>query len=143
MTSDEIRAFVRRFVEAWEQHDIAAIATWYAEDCEVHSPMFGTLHGRAGVESSLRDLFRIFSDWKFEVDELLIDHEAGDKAAFLARTLVTHRGELFAMPGTGRRVENRVMFLFKFADGQVVSETRLYDFTGLLVQLGVLKARTA
>jgi steroid delta-isomerase-like uncharacterized protein len=143
VTSEEIRGFVRRFVDAWERQDLAEIASCYAPDCEVASPMFGNLHGRKGVESSLRDLFRIFSDWHFEIDELLIDHEHGDKAAFLARTVQTHRGEMFGMPGTGRRVENRVMFLFKFVDGLIAAESRLYDFTGLLVQLGVLKARAS
>ena len=27
------------------------------------------------------------------------------------------------------------------ADGQIVQERRVYDFTGMLVQIGVLKAR--
>jgi len=34
-------------------------------------------------------------------------------------------------------------FLFFFADGNIEREVRLYDFTGILVQLGVLKAKPA
>ena len=47
------------------------------------------------------------------------------------------------MPGTGRRIEVRGVWLFRFEGELIASETRLYDFTSLLVQLGVLKARTA
>jgi hypothetical protein len=34
-------------------------------------------------------------------------------------------------------------FLFFFAKGNIEREVRLHDFTGILVQLGVLKAKPA
>jgi hypothetical protein len=37
----------------------------------------------------------------------------------------------------------RGSFLFFFADGRIKREIRIYDFTGILVQLGVLKAKPA
>ena len=33
------------------------------------------------------------------------------------------------------------MTLYKMAEGKIVYERRIYDFTGFLVRLGVLKAR--
>jgi hypothetical protein len=35
------------------------------------------------------------------------------------------------------------VFLFIFADGKIAREIRVYDFAGLLLQLGVLKAKPA
>ena len=34
-----------------------------------------------------------------------------------------------------------MVFLFEFQDGRIVRERRIYDFTGLLVQIGVLSAK--
>ena len=45
------------------------------------------------------------------------------------------------MPGTGRRVEVSGAFVMRFENGLIVSERRLYDFVGMLLQLGVLKAK--
>jgi hypothetical protein len=37
----------------------------------------------------------------------------------------------------------RCAFLFSFEDDRIAYEFRIYDFTGILVQLGVLKAKPA
>jgi hypothetical protein len=37
----------------------------------------------------------------------------------------------------------RCSFLFFLADGKIAREIRIYDFTGILVQLGVLRAKPA
>jgi hypothetical protein len=38
-------------------------------------------------------------------------------------------------------MEVQVALLLKIADGLVIDERRIYDFTGVLVQVGVLKAK--
>jgi len=53
----------------------------------------------------------------------------------------THAGEFFGLPATGRHVELTVACVLSLADNQIVEERRIYDFTGLLVQVGVLKAK--
>jgi hypothetical protein len=35
------------------------------------------------------------------------------------------------------------VFLFVIKDGKIHHERRVYDFTGLMIQLGVLKAKPA
>jgi hypothetical protein len=35
------------------------------------------------------------------------------------------------------------VFLYELKDGQIARERRIYDFTGLLMQVGLLKARPA
>jgi hypothetical protein len=48
------------------------------------------------------------------------------------------------MPGTNRHIEFRNARLMNLdADGLIAHERRIYDFTGLLVQLGVLRAKPA
>jgi hypothetical protein len=48
------------------------------------------------------------------------------------------------MPGTNRHIEFRMARLLEMNDhGLIARERRIYDFTGLLVQLGVLRAKPA
>lgn len=140
MTRDEIERFVTRYAEAWKRGDVRALAGCYADKASVESPMLGKLQGRVRIESSFRDLFRIFADWDIEIDRVLVDTIDRERAALIARSQARHVGEAFGYPGSGREFSLTAVFLFEFSGDRIVSEKRLYDFTGLLVQLGVLKA---
>jgi len=141
MTSAEIRAFIEHFIHAWEEEDLPALLDCYAEDARLDSPMFHTVEGRAQIGKSFSDLFEAFDDWDLQIDDILIERGPDDRAALVFTSHVTHRGVIFGMPGTGRRVETKCALILRFKNGRIASERRLYDFTGLLVQLGVLKAR--
>src|SRR5439155_924826 len=53
----------------------------------------------------------------------------------------THVNEFFGVPGTHRRVEITSSRLMRLESGLITHERRTYDFTGLLVQVGVLRAK--
>jgi steroid delta-isomerase-like uncharacterized protein len=143
MTSDDIRAFVDRFVRAWERHDVPGLAACYADDCVVTSPIFQTLQGRAQVERSYTDLFRAFTHQSIHVDDLVISTEGPPRAVIVWTVQSRHDGEIFGMPASGKRIERTVVFILTFRDGLIAKETRAYDFTRMLIQLGVLRAKTA
>jgi len=142
MTSDEIRAFCHEYAQAWERSDVTALVACYSEDCEVTSPIFHVLKGRKQVESSFRELFRAFADLKVSVDDLIVDRERGERAVLVFSIAAHHRGEIFGMTGSGRRIEVRGAFILTFAGGLIAKDVRIYDFSGMLMQLGVLKPRT-
>ena len=123
MTSDEIRAFVRRHVEAWRKHDIAALMKGYADGCELVSPLFRIVRGKAEIEASFKDVFRVFGDLEMRLDDVLIDHDAGDRAAMVCTIIVTHLGDVLGFRGTGRRVTVNGVFMLSFKDGRIASTT--------------------
>jgi len=71
---------------------------------------------------------------------VLVDDQ---RAAVMATFTGTDRGGFMGMPATGRRVTIPVVFLYEFKDGKIVHDRRVYDFTGMLVQVGTLKAKPA
>jgi steroid delta-isomerase-like uncharacterized protein len=143
MTSDEIRSFLDRFVGAWEKQDVAALGACYAEACTVVSPIFHTLKGRAQVERSYTDLFRAFATPSIRVDDIVISSGDPPRAVIVWTVQSVHAGEIFGMPGSGRRIERTIAYILTFRDGLIVNERRVYDFTHMLMQLGVLKAKPA
>ena len=138
MTRDDILALLQRRRDAWDARDAAALAATHAEKGVVISPTGGVLEGRAEIERVYRLWLSAFTGITFAVDEVLID---GDRVVQIARFSGTHAGEFFGLAPTGRQVEVQAAILCKVADGVVVEERRIYDFTGVLVKVGVLKAK--
>ncbi|TAK14960.1 MAG: SgcJ/EcaC family oxidoreductase [Acidobacteria bacterium] len=139
-TREEIQALFDRRQRAWDARDAEALAATHAADGVVKSPMFGELHGREQITASYAKLFRTFPDWTFGDQPLVID---GDRVVQLFSATATHSADFMGLPATGRhfRITGARMHVIK--DGLVQYEERLYDFTGLLIQVGVLKGKPA
>lgn len=143
MTSDEIRSVLERFVQAWQAQDVKALGACYSTDCTVVSPIFHTVKGRAQVERTYADLFRAFANPTVRVDDTVISSDGPPRAVVVWTLQAVHAGEIFGMPGSGKRIERTAAYILTFRDGLIVSERRVYDFTNMLMQLGVLKAKPA
>ena len=141
MSRAEFERMTQRYLSAMNRHDAPALAALYAVDCRVDSPLFSSLHGRAAVEASYRQFFAIFPDVAFNPETTVIDPPL---AVVTTLNTATHEGELFGLAPTHKRIEFRtVRVVTANEEGLIVQERRIYDFTGLLVQLGVLRARPA
>ncbi len=138
MTREEVVALFARRQEAWDVRDAATLAATHAEHGVVVSPMFTTVRGRADIRASYQSLFRIFPDWAYTPEHLLID---GDLVAQSFAATATHVGEFMGLEGSGRRFVIHGVLLFRLEHRLVAEERRFYDFTGLLVQIGILKTK--
>jgi len=138
MTRDEIVAFVERRHELYDDFDAAGLAADYADDVVVESPMAGVHHGRAAAEQALRATFNAFLDLKMTTDALLVD---GALVAHFVTTEGTHVTDLMGAPTSGKAFRLPVVLLYELKDRRVVREQRIYDFTGLLMQVGLIKAK--
>lgn len=137
MTQDEIAAMFARRVEAYENLDAAALAADYADDARIDSPVTGA-HGKADAERNLRVVFDAFLDLKMTFEPPIID---GRHVALFATAEGTNIGGLMGLAPSGRHFKLTTAFFCELKDGKIVREQRIYDFTGLLVQIGVLKAK--
>jgi len=138
MKREDVQALIERRNAAWTARDAAALAATHAPDGTVHSPTGGHLKGREEIERVYRVWLTAFPDVVWQPEEVVIDD---DRAVVLAKMTGTHAGEFFGLPATGRHVEAEIAILVTIADGVVTHERRVYDFTGVLVQAGVLKAK--
>ena len=143
MTNDEIRSFLDQFALAWGQSDAAALGACYTDDCVVISPIFRTLKGRAQVEKSYVDIFNAFDPQIVRVDDVVIGSEVPARAVVVWNVHNVHIGEIFGMPASGKRIEQTIAYVLTLRDGRIAREVRIYDFTSLLMQVGVLRAKPA
>ena len=138
MTRKEIAEFFAKRDEAWRRHDVGVLTAHHAEDGEVESPVAGHVKGRAAIQRAYMEWFSSFPDAEYFTEHLLISR---NKAAQFVKMVGMQKGDFCGLPPTGKRFEVRCAFLFVFADDKIARQIRIYDFTGLLVQLGVLKAK--
>ena len=139
MTRDEIVALFARRQDAFDNLDAAAIAADYADDVVIESPISGT-HGKADAERNVQVVFDGFMDLKMTFEPPVID---GSRVAQIAVAEGTNIGGFMGVRPSGRPFKMTTSFFYEVRSGKIVRELRIYDFTGMLVQVGILRAKPA
>jgi steroid delta-isomerase-like uncharacterized protein len=138
LTREEVTALFDRRQEAFDNMDADALAADYADDCLVDSPASGTLRGAVAVDRARRVFFEAFPDLKVRTDHLVID---GNTVVQIATLEGTDIGGFMGLDPSGRSFKAPAVFLYEFRNRKIAHESRIYDFTGVLVQIGLLKAK--
>lgn len=140
MTGEEITAMFKRREAAWRAHDAVALAADHSPDAVVISPTGGVLEGRDEIQRVYQIWFTAFPDLQFNEYDFLIDD---DRVALLMTVTGSHAGDFFGLPASGRHVQAVCAFFYTLKNGEIVHERRILDFTGVLIQVGVLRAKPA
>jgi steroid delta-isomerase-like uncharacterized protein len=140
MTRAETQQFFDRRVDAWRRHDVAALAMAHADDCVLESPIAGTVTGREAIANVYRGFITSFPDMTVERPDLIIED---GRVVQLVTFSGTNTGGFMGMPPTGKKFTFSAVLICTMRDGLIAHETRIYDFTGFLMEIGVLKAKPA
>ena len=139
MTRDEIEALFARRQEDYERLDAAALAADYSDTCVVETAWAGApLIGREATEQAFRTFFAAFPDLQRHPKVLLID---GDQVAEFGTSSGTDMGGFLELEPTRKAFRIPIVFLYTLKDRQIVRERRIYDYTSLLMQIGILKVK--
>jgi predicted ester cyclase len=138
MSREDIIALFARRDAAWKARDAHALTESHSVTGVVVSPTGGVLEGREEIKRVYDLWFSAFPDFTFTAEDLLID---GARAVQIANVSGSHSGDFFGVPATGRRVSFACALVVSVENGEVVHERRILDFTGVLIQIGVLKAK--
>ena len=140
MTREAIEALFNARAQLLRRRDSAGLAKAFAEHGVAESPMFGVIRGRSAIEAAYAELFRAFPDSNFEQRELIIDADKGEVVALFSWH-ATHTQEMFGLPPSGKTFTISGALVYRLEGGHIAHERRIYDFTGLLIQIGVLRPR--
>jgi steroid delta-isomerase-like uncharacterized protein len=140
MTRDEIASLLDRRFAALNGRDLTTLMAVHAADGVVDSPLGGHAKGLEAIRKVYEAWLASFPDALFEAEAPIVD---GDRVAQVTMVNGTDMGGFMGLPPTGKRFTMPMVFLFVMKDGKIQHERRVYDFTGLMIQLGVLKAKPA
>jgi hypothetical protein len=143
MTRAEIVGVLDRRADAWRRLDAETLVADYAEDAVDREPA-GWRHDAGSAirfGRSSRPTSSPFPIWRWTSKKVLVRRSA---RRVMATFTGTDRGGFMGNAGdraAGSRSPS--VFLYEFKDGKIVRDRRVYDFTGMLVQVGTLKAKPA
>lgn len=138
MTRDDAQQFFNRRIDAWRRHDVEALMLAHTDDCVLESPIAGLVTGRSAIENVYRAFVTSFPDMTIENPDLIVD---GDRAVQTVTFSGTNTGGFMGMAPTGKRFSLAAVLICTLRNGQIAHERRIYDFTGFLLEIGVLKAK--
>ena len=140
MNRDAIVSLLDRRFTALNSRDVAALMTIHDPQGVVDSPLGGHATGVEAIRKVYDAWLASFPDAQFATEPPIVD---GDRVAQVATVSGTDSGGFMGLPPTGKRFTMPMVFLCTMRNGLILHERRVYDFTGLMIQLGVLKAKPA
>jgi steroid delta-isomerase-like uncharacterized protein len=140
MTRNEIEALLSRCAVAMMARDAAALADEHAEHCVMESPTAGgTVTGRDAVRQVYAAWYKAFPDLSTTPEPPVID---GHRTAQVFMLAGTDSGGFLGLPPTGKPFRLPLVWLCEAEHGSITRARPVYDFSGMLIQLGVLKVKS-
>jgi predicted ester cyclase len=132
-------ATFRRVHEVTNTHDATLISATFDEvfatEVLIHIPLPVPSTGVRALNDLFAMLHDAFPDLHITVEDTIAE---GDKVVGRNSLTGTHRGFYMGLSPTGKRVVYSEIFIFRFAEGQIVEIWGVVDVVGQLRQLGVL-----
>ena len=139
-TREAMEAVMLRWLAGIRQRDLQALADMVSADCVIESLSGAGLAGKDGIKQLYGEWLSAFPDVAVHAQEMLVD---GDRGVLSITMAGTDKGGFMGLPPTGRSFRLSIVIVLTVTDGQIVRYRSVYDFTGLLVQVGILKAKPA
>ena len=142
MTREDIARLLDRRRAAMARLDADALTAFHAVEGVLESPTArGTVTGRDAIARIYREWFAGFPDLALDWADALVD---GNRVVDTVTVSGTDTGGFLGLPPTGKHFSLPIVFILTLDEnGLIAHERRIYDFTGMLVQIGVLKAKPA
>jgi len=123
----------RYFEEAWNRGDVEVLDELLAPNYVNHTPSTpDPPPGPAGLKPIILAMRRAFPDLHYEVKDVIATEDAVTIRVVMTGT---HRGDLFGLPPTGRRVQVDQINIEHIRDGRIVEHWRVTDELQLMRQL--------
>ena len=136
MQPEENKSIARRFVQVWGKGELDIIDELASPTLSVYYPVFPQqAKGGAAFKQELTGFRSTFTDVDIHIEEEIAE---GDKVVLRWSLSGTHQGNLFGIPGTGKRIEWTGITIYRIADGKVVEERGEEDFLSILRQIGLI-----
>jgi predicted ester cyclase len=137
MSSEENKAIIRKFIEAYNKRDLKVFDELVAPD--YYDQTFQQ-KGREPFKQLFTMAFKTFPDWHEAIEDIIAE---GDKVWVRVKATGTNTGEwnLFGVtiPPTGKKVTMRMVFNWRIVNGKMVEGGEVDDNLPFLKELGFIE----
>jgi predicted ester cyclase len=136
MTTEQNKAVVRRFYEAFEANGEDALNEVLAPELVAYSHNDPAPQNRNVHVQGINWWNQVFSDTRFAIEEQIAE---GDKVATRVTMRSVHnKGEFQGLPPSGKQIEIGGTSIERIKDGKIVERRVSSDWLGMMQQLGLI-----
>jgi steroid delta-isomerase-like uncharacterized protein len=136
MSTEATKELVRRYQEAHNTNNLAALDAIVAADVIAHSLMPGVPSGLEGGKAVHQMAVASFPDFHVTIEDMIAE---GDKVVARMTFRGTHTGSAFmGLPTSGRPFTFSATEIFRIAGGKIVEHWGEEDAVGWMQQLGAM-----
>jgi steroid delta-isomerase-like uncharacterized protein len=132
--SEKNKTIVKRLIQEINDRNLDVLTKLCAPNYVYHGTGEMTKSDREGMKKFVSEILSAFPDMQFTIEDIIAE---GDKVVYRFLFRGTHKGELFGVAPTGRRVSVRSISINRIVDGKLVEEWENFDELGLMQELGV------
>jgi hypothetical protein len=139
MSAKDLKAIMRRVIQAWNTGKAAALAVLdetVATDCIFHSATSEDVRGLKDIKQVMSEFYDAFPDVHHTIDDMIVE---GDKIVVRWTYTGAHKGEIVGIPRTNKKVTVSGIDIFRFAGDKRVEGWERFDTLGVMQQLGVIR----
>ena len=140
MSSENNKALVERYVQAFNRGDLDAAAECFSpQTCN-----FGRPVGREGIRTVLEDIRQTFPDVKLETVDVVAGDDWVVERGYFSGThlgigkLPVNGGLLVGIPPTNRRFRVNHVHMYRVSHDQIADHYGVRDDLGMMQQLGLI-----
>ena len=138
MSSKEIKALCRHFIEEFSKGKAAALAVideTNATNIVYHTSTGEEYVGTKDIKQFFSDFFDAFPDTQVTLEDVVVE---GDKVAQRWTLTATQNGEFMGIPPTNKKITIWAIEIDRVAGGKFVECWERFDTFGFMQQLGVI-----
>jgi len=117
MSLEDNKALVRRYQEAYNTGDFAALAEIVAAEVLTPNIISGMPTGLEGAIAVHQTTVRGMPDYHTHIEDLIAE---GDRVVARVTITGTHTGTFWGLPPTGRRIQLGGIYIVRIAEGKIV-----------------------
>jgi steroid delta-isomerase-like uncharacterized protein len=134
---EELKALERRYYEALNKKNLAALSEFFANDFIEHTSLGSEIRGLEEYKKYINNMIKAFPDLHFTLHDFIIE---GDKVAIRWTMTGTHKGEFRGIPPTNKKVTMWGIDIDRVTNGKFVEGWCRFDTLGLMEQLDSIPA---
>ena len=134
MMTEQNKSLVQRcYEEMWNRWNFALANELLADDISFRGSLGAEMRGREQFCDYILRVQNAFPDFQNRINQMVAEDDC--VVARLTYT-GTHRGEIFGIPATGKRISYAGAAFYRIANDRIAEGWVLGDVAGLLRQLG-------
>jgi steroid delta-isomerase-like uncharacterized protein len=136
MSTKKNKAALSRFWnEVFNKRNLNLIDSMFTKDYVYHGPAGQEVRGTEGLKGFLKIYMDAFPDMQATVEDVFAED---DKVVSRTTCRGTHKGQLMAMPPTGKLVSITIICINRFVGDRIAEDWELFDMFGMMQQLGAI-----